>query len=126
MSNENVDVEVEADLDRGAGGPDRSQRVRLWVNWGLALLTAVGAAVVMAVALGAVMSTAACSDKACPNLGPKGISFDALFYGAPVVAAVAILVSFFTARRRWGFVVPVIALAALIADAATIAVTVAQ
>ena len=58
--------------------------------------------------------------------GRSGISFDALFYGAPVVAAVAILVSFFTARRRWGFVVPVSAIAALIADAATIAVTVAQ
>ncbi len=60
-----------------------ADRRRLWVNWALALLTVVGAGIAMAVALGAVMSTAACSDKACPNLGPHGISFDVLFYGAP-------------------------------------------
>ena len=108
------------------GGTDRDKRVRLWVNWGLALLAVVGAGVVMVFALGAVMSTAACSDKACPNLGPNGISFDMLFYGAPVVAAVAVVVSFFTAKRRWGFVIPVIAIALLIADVAILATTVAQ
>ena len=80
----------------------------------------------MAVALGAVMSTAACSDKACPNLGPRGISFDVLYYGAPAVAIVTIVLSIFTARRRWGFVVPVTALALLIADVAILAITVAQ
>ncbi|HEY1839158.1 MAG TPA: hypothetical protein VGG53_02850 [Mycobacterium sp.] len=131
MSQENVDVKGDAGVGRGApsaepGSPDRSKRRRLWVNWALALLTAVGAAVVMAVALGAVMSTAACSDKACPNLGPKGISFDVLYYGAPVIAGLTILVSFFTARRPWGFVVPVTALALMIADIAIIAITVAQ
>ena len=103
-----------------------SSKRRLWVNWGLALLTVVGAAVVMAVALGSVMSTAACSDKQCPNLGPSGISFNVLFYGAAVVAAVTLVVSFFTARRRWGFVIPVIAIALLIADVAILATTVAQ
>ena len=72
------------------------------------------------------MSTAACSDKACPNLGPNGISFDALFYGAPVVAALTVVVSFFTARRRWGFVVPLVAIVLLIADVAILATTVAQ
>ena len=101
-------------------------RRRLWVNWTLAVLTAVGAGVTMAVALGAVMSTAACSDKACPNLGPRGISFDVLYYGAPAVAVVTIILSVFTARRRWGFVVPVTALALLVADIAILAVTVAQ
>ena len=72
------------------------------------------------------MSTAACSDKACPNLGPHGISFDTLYYGAPAVAIVTVVLSFFTARRRWGFVVPVVALALLIADMAILAITVAQ
>jgi hypothetical protein len=131
MSQENVDVKGRP--DHGSGTPpaesnaDRSgHRRRLWLNWGLALLTAVGAGVTMAVALGAVMSTAACSDKACPNLGPRGISFDTLYYGAPVVAVVTIVVSIFTARRRWGFVIPVTALALLIADMAILAVTVAQ
>jgi hypothetical protein len=130
MSQENVHVKADTGGNRDApaepGDTDNDKRVRLWVNWSLALITVVGAAVVMAVALGAVMSTAACSDKACPNLGPNGISFDALFYGAPVVAALAVVASFFTARRRWGFVVPVIAIALLIADVAILATTVAQ
>ena len=131
MSQENGDVKVDAGVDRDAqsaapGGPDRSNRLRLWVNWVLALLTVVGAASVMVFSLAAVMSTAACSDKQCPNLGPSGISFNVLFYGAPVVAALTIVISFFTARRRWGFVVPVSALALLVADLTILAVTVAQ
>ena len=121
-----VDRGLDRDALAGPGGTDHDRRARLWVNWALALLTVVGAAVVMAVALGAVMSTAACSDKACPNLGPNGISFDALFYGAPVVAALAVVASFFTARRRWGFVIPVVALALLIAEVAILVTTVAQ
>jgi hypothetical protein len=127
MSEENSDVKIDADLDRGpqSATPGSSRR-RLWVNWVLALLTVVAAAVVMAVALGSVMSTAACSDKQCPSLGPDGISFNVLFYGAPVVAALTIVVSFLTARRRWGFVVPASALALLVADATVIAATVAQ
>lgn len=130
MSQENVHVTAGMRGGRDAlaepGDTDRDKRVRLWVNWGLALLAVVGAGVVMVFALGAVMSTAACSDKACPNLGPNGISFDMLFYGAPVVAAVAVVVSFFTAKRRWGFVIPAIAIALLIADVAILATTVAQ
>jgi hypothetical protein len=130
MSQENVHVKADAGGDRDAltepGGTDRDKRVRLWVNWGLALLTVVGAGIVMVVALASVMSTAACNDKACPNLGPNWISFDTLFYGAPVVAALAVVASFFTARRRWGFVIPVTALALLIADVVILATTVAQ
>ena len=130
MSQENVHVKAGMGGGRDAltepGETDRDKRVRLWVNWGMVLLAVVGAGVVMVFALGAVMSTAACSDKACPNLGPNGISFDMLFYGAPVVAAVAVVVSFFTARRRWGFVIPAIAIALLIADFAILATTVAQ
>jgi hypothetical protein len=131
MSQENLDVKGRPDQDRGtlpAGSDanDSRHRRRLWLNWGLALLTAVGAGITMAVALGAVMSTAACSDKACPNLGPRGISFDTLYYGAPAIAVVTIVLSIFTARRRWGFVIPVTALALLIADIAILGVTVVQ
>ena len=130
MSQENVHVKADAGGDRDApaepGGTAREKRVRLWVNWALALLAVVGAGLVMAFALASVMSTAACSDKACPDLGPNGISFDTLFYGAPVVAALAVVASFFTARRRWGFVIPVVAIALLIADIAILATTVAQ
>ena len=130
MSQENVQVNLDTGGNRDAlnesGTTDHDKRVRLWVNWALALHKVVGAGIVMVVALASVMSTAACNDKACPDLGPSGISFDTLFYGAPVVAAVAVVASFFTARRRWGFVIPVIALALLIADVAILTTTVAQ
>jgi hypothetical protein len=127
VSNENHDLKIHADTtlvtqgDTGRGG-----RVRLWVNWVLALLTVPGAAVVLIFALGAVMSTAACNDRQCPNLGPSGIGWGVLFYGAPVVALLAIVISFFTARRRWGIVVPLCGWALLIADIVILAVTVAQ
>ena len=121
-----ADAGGDRDASAEPGGTDRDKRVRLWVNWALALLTVVGAGIVMVFALVSVMSTAACSDKACPNLGPNGISFDTLFYGAPVVAGLAVIASFFTARRRWGFVIPVIAIALLIADIAILATTVTQ
>ena len=98
----------------------------MWVNWILALLTVPAAAVVLVFALGAVMSTAGCSAQQCPNLGPKGIGFGVLFYGAPVIAALAIIISLFTARRRWGIAVPLCALALLGADILIVATTVAQ
>jgi hypothetical protein len=130
MSQENVHVKVDTGGDRDAlaepGGTEHDKRVRLWVNWGLALLAVVVAGLVMAFALVSVMSTAACSDKACPNLGPNWIGFDTLFYGAPVVAALAVVASFFTARRRWGFVIPVVAIVLLIGDVAILATTVTQ
>ncbi len=89
---------------------------RWWVNWVSALLTIVGAAAVMVLATGAVMSTAACSGDECPDLGPNGVGFAVLYYGAPVIAAVTILASFWTARRPRGFLVPVIGWALLVID----------
>jgi hypothetical protein len=127
VSDENRNLTIDTDTERAApGDTDRNTRLRFWVNWALALLTVLGAAAVMLFALGSVMSTAACSDKQCPNLGPNGISFDLLFYGPPVVAALTVIVSFFTARRRRGIVVPVVALALLAADIGILATTVAQ
>ena len=83
------------------------RRARLWVNWTAALLTAAGAALVMVFSMGAVMSTAACSTAECPDLGPSGVAFGVMYYGAPVIAALTILASFITAGRRRGFLVPV-------------------
>lgn len=103
--------------------PDRTQRVRLWVNWSLALLTVPAAALVMIFAMGAVMSTAACSTVECPNLGPSGFMFDVLYYGAPVISGVTLLVSMVTAGRRKGIVVPLVGLALLIADVVALAVS---
>lgn len=93
-----------------------NRRARLWVNWAAALLTAAGAALVMVFAAGAVISTAACSAAECPGLGPSGVVFGVLYYGAPAVSALTILASFWTAGRRRGLVVPVAGWALLAID----------
>ncbi len=121
-------------VDRGADSaaePARGESrpggdVWPWVDWGLAVTSVPAAAIVMLFALGAVMSTDACSDRQCPDLGRGGIDFGVAFYGAPAVALVVILISFFTAKRRGGIVVPLCGWALLIADVAGMAATVAQ
>ena len=83
----------------------------------------------MLFALGAVMSTDACTDHRCPSLGRGGSAFcdfGVAFYGAPAVALVVILVSFFTAKRRGGIAVPLCGWALLVADVVVMAATVAQ
>jgi hypothetical protein len=109
-----------------AQGEGRSRHVWPWVNWALALATVPAAALVMLFALGAVMSTDGCSDHNCPNLGNGGIDFGVAFYGAPVVAFVVMLISFFTAKRRGGIVVPLCGWALLVADVAVMAAIVAS
>ena len=121
-------------VEHGAGGVTESAQVERrtagtmwpWVNWGLALTTVPGAAIVMLFALGAVMSTDACSDRRCPDLGRGGIDFGVAFYGAPAVALVVIVISFFTAKRKGGIVGPLCGWALLVADVAAMAATVAQ
>lgn len=109
---------------RLADEPARHTGVRLWVNWALALLTAPAAALVMIFALGAVMSAAACGDRQCSGIGPDGVSFGVLFYGAPVVALVVIAFSFVTAKLRSGIAVPLLGLVLLLADILALAVAV--
>ncbi|OBI46577.1 hypothetical protein [Mycobacterium colombiense] len=109
------------------GRPDGARRRNswTWINWGLALATVPAAALVMLFALGAVMSTDGCSDRSCPNLGHGGIDFGVAFYGAPAVAVVVIVISFFTAKRRGGIAVPLCGWALLIIDVALMAASVA-
>lgn len=129
MNEENRDVKIDAGAapsPASTGDADQTNRLRLWVNWALAALTVVGAGFVMVCFFGAVMSTAACSQKQCQHVGPSWISPDVSFYGPPVVAAVTVIVSFFTAPRRWGIVIPIVALALLGAAIAILAGTVAQ
>lgn len=108
---------------RPAGAP--RPNARRWVNWGLALATVPGAALVMLFALGAVMSTDGCSPQSCPNLGHGGINLGVAFYGAPAVAVLVIIVSVFTAKRRWGIAIPLCGWALLIADVGLMALSVA-
>lgn len=111
----------------GAGQREkrRDERVWPWVNWGLAICTVPGAALVMLFALGAVMSTDACNEPHAQIWVAGGIDFGVVFYGAPVVAFVVIVLSFFTAKRRGGLAVPLCGWALLIADVAIMAFTVA-
>ncbi|OBH02509.1 MULTISPECIES: hypothetical protein [unclassified Mycobacterium] len=111
-----------ADPARGDAG--RGRNAWPWVNWALALATVPAAAIVMLFALGAVMSTDGCSDHNCPNLGRGGIDFGVAFYGAPVVAFVVLVVSFFTAKRRGGIAVPLVGWALLVLDVALMAAAV--
>jgi hypothetical protein len=107
--------------DEARPAPQRPHpRLRLWVNWLLALLTVPVAVLSLVFGIGAVMSTSGCSSDRCR--GPNGVVFELLFYGAPVIAALTIVISFFTARRRWGVVVPLCGLALLAADVAVMAV----
>ncbi|WP_218894542.1 hypothetical protein [Mycolicibacterium vinylchloridicum] len=105
----------------GTQTPEQAPRSRLWVNWLLALSTIVGAGVVQLLAMGAVMSTSACSAPNCPK--PSGFVYGLLTYGAPVVAVAAIVLSFFTARLPRGWLVPAVAWLLLILDVAILAVT---
>jgi 7,8-dihydro-6-hydroxymethylpterin-pyrophosphokinase len=56
--------------------------------------------------------------------GSRGIDFGVAFYGAPVVAFLVIVISFLTAKRRGGMVVPLCGWALLVADVIWMAVTV--
>ncbi|OBA80208.1 hypothetical protein A9W99_19235 [Mycobacterium sp. 1164966.3] len=112
---------VSLDRDPQAQPPesdDRSRRRRAWVNWVLALLTVPLAALVMIFGIGAAMSVAACSGAQCPKLGPSGLLYGVLLYGAPVVAALTIALSFLTATLRRGFIIPLCGLLLLLADVA--------
>jgi hypothetical protein len=130
MNADNSNVTFESQ-NRSTTGPAPHQTGRggqnwPWVNWGLALSTVPGAAIVMLFALGAVMSTDGCAGGGCPNLGHDGIDFGIAFYGAPLVAFVVIVISFFTAKRRKGMVVPLCGWALLIADVAVMMASVAN
>lgn len=90
-----------------------------WPTWVLAALTVAAAAFVMLFALGGVMSTAGCSAGTCPNTGPQWL-FGVLFYGAPVVAALAVIGSLVVARRRRGFLLPLCGLLLIAVDFAVL------
>jgi hypothetical protein len=95
--------------------PDaRGSRAQTITNWTLVLLTILGAAAAELVAYGLVLGTAACTDRTCPHLGLADAVYGPVVYGAPVVSVVAIAVSFVTASRRRGWVVPAIAWGLLI------------
>ena len=85
------------------------------VNWVLALATLPGAVAVVVFLYMQVLGTAGCNDQPCPRQGPGELGFTFIQYGVPAVAVAAVVLSFFTARRRGGILVPLVAWALLIA-----------
>jgi len=92
-------VAHDSDVDR-AGTP------AVVLNWILAVVTVPAAAAVTIFAYLQVLSTAGCTEATCPRQGPGGLGFTLITYGLPALAVLTVVVSFFTARRRWGILVP--------------------
>jgi hypothetical protein len=116
-------ADVEHDERNGTADGSTQHGSRTTLNWVLALLTIPGAIAVVAYSYLQVLSTASCTQGTCTRLGPGEDVFGLIMYGSPVVAAAAIALSFFTARRARGFLVPVIAWAILVIAAAILALT---
>lgn len=93
------------------------------LNWVLALASLLGAAAVVLFAYVEVLGAAGCTTGTCGKLGPNQFTFTAIVWGAPLAAVAAVLLSFFTARRRFGLLVPAVAWALLIICTAVLAVT---
>ncbi|CQD05273.1 hypothetical protein A5731_30505 [Mycolicibacterium conceptionense] len=99
------------------------RQMRIPVTWVLVVLTIPAAVAVFLYGMGAVMSMAGCTGDVCADKGPGEFWFGILFYGAPVVPIVTIAVSIFTARMRYGILVPIIGLVLLAIDFAILAAT---
>lgn len=98
-------------------------RRRTILNWVLAALLIPGALAVVGYAYLQVLGTARCTSNTCTELGPNETIFGLILYGTPAVAVLAVAVSAFTARRRWGVVVPAFGWALLAAAAVVLATT---
>jgi hypothetical protein len=101
-------------VDRQVGTAEVGRTGRI-ANWILALATVPGAVAVVLFLYMQILGSAGCSDQTCPRRGPGELGFTLIQYGAPAVAVVAVALSFFTARRRSGILVPVVAWLLLIA-----------
>ncbi|MBI3227664.1 MAG: hypothetical protein HYZ39_21665 [Mycolicibacterium cosmeticum] len=81
------------------------------VNWVLAVATIPAAAAVVGFAYMQVLGTAGCTQPDCTSLNSLGFSL--IQYGVPAVAGLAVVLSFITARRRGGVLVPLAAFAVI-------------
>ena len=102
---------------------DTRNSTRTAVNWILAILTAPAALAVVLYAYLQVLGTAGCSGGTCTEFGPNETVFGLIEYGTPAVAAVAVGLSFVTARQRYGIVVPMVAWLVVIAAAVVLFTT---
>jgi hypothetical protein len=73
-------------------------RVRLVVNWILAVLTAPAALFVLLFGFAAAMGTDRCAYEDCPRMGPPVPVMTLLVFGAPLVSLATIIATIRTAR----------------------------
>ncbi|TLH68599.1 hypothetical protein C1S79_11630 [Mycolicibacterium phocaicum] len=118
MSMSEVQTGAIAQHDADAQGD--GHRRRTVINWVLAGLTVPGALAIILYQYAQVLATAGCSERTCAKLGPSPFVFGLIEYGAPVVAVLAVALSFVTAKTRRGIVVPLVAWALLIAGFAVL------
>jgi hypothetical protein len=85
------------------------------VNWVLALATLPGAVAAVVFLYMQILGSAGCSAQTCPRQGPGELGVTLIQYGVPIVAVAAVALSFFTARRRGGILVPVVAWLVIVA-----------
>ena len=102
-------------IDRQGAHDTELGRAGRLTNWILALATIPGAIAVVVFLYMEILGTAGCNDQPCPRQGPGELGFTIIQYGAPAVAVVTVVLSFFTARRRNGILVSVVAWLLLIA-----------
>lgn len=117
MSEVQTGAIVQHDADDAQGDGHRRRTV---INWVLAGLTVPGALAIILYQYAQVLATAGCSERTCAKLGPSPFVFGLIEYGAPVVAVLAVALSFVTAKTRRGIVVPLVAWALLIAGFAVL------
>lgn len=80
---------------------------RTTFNWVFAVATVPAAIGIVGLVYLQIMGTAGCGSGPCPTLSET--TFTLIEFGVPAVAVLAVVASFFTARRRGGVLVPVIA-----------------
>jgi hypothetical protein len=110
-------TDIEREADRRMESTQVEDGKRTAVNWILAILTAPAALAVVVYSYLQVLGSAGCSGGTCAKVGPGETVFGLIEYGTPVVAVVAVALSFVTASRRYGIAVPAIALAIIAAAA---------
>lgn len=102
---------------------DGRHRGRTFWNWTAAILALIASLAVVVFAYVSVIGTAACTDGTCGGTGPSETAFGLVLYATPIVGALAVLASFFTAKRTKGFVVPLIAWLVVVAALGVLLVT---
>lgn len=78
-------------------------------NWVLAILTVPASLAVVGFAYLQVLGMARCGAGTCTETGPGETVYGLILYGTPIIAIVAVALSFVTARKRYGIVVPGVA-----------------